>query len=797
MEYLDQRENNEPVVKHYLSKNGAKVQIAEPTGFDAAKFIIRQDDKRYGRDVSFAPSDLTFNSLTDVRGLTHNFGALIADYRANGFESDWKYILAIEGVEYIIGELDFKTAKTDELTYFTTNIIQENDQEILKKREDIEVNLFSDKDLDGNPITPLATQKIFLRATPEKQDSKWDLYEPYYLYRGNPGGGGSFYVDFNPFPVIKKSQIEDTLSPVIQSFGEMDDLAIIEAANTLTNVTLSVKGLNFKMEIDNFVNKFGYATCSFIYKIGENADPGGWVEIFNTGYLKKEGNHSYQLTDQDFTIPNLTIPRDQKLFLWFSFYLDTQNQPFTAQLWVDQGSVEVTSTSTSISSTIETFNLGDAMKQVVKSISGLETDAPRFIGGEFKEQYITNGLLMRNITDQAFTLSLKKILDYLPELNGDYEVNNGKVFFGLYEDFYQNIKIGSFTMPPSEKFESAFNERYTVNEFNFKYGKYEKGNDEDKSREAVHTEMQMLLPNKRVENKKDVNVGFIRDTFLIESTRKEAIKVNDDVATPQDEDIFIIDVVEKEVFVSETFTLYHKMDGNTLKLLNDGSFNFSFLGLTEFQQIIIICDNENSGPWIVGEIEDDVLTLSPISASIGGFNGYAITQFNYYVTDTNLTNRTSEGFEIIENTTTPDGFSNLRFTPKRNTWYYWGRYLSACCAYHLQTNDFIKVTEFIHNGALVTKYQDDGLLTFTEDADIRTSILSLPMYEKALLTPKLVTTPVLAEFSEFWALREKIRKERGYIEVMDTNGNTVNIYPQELEYIWKDNLLNITGEVKA
>ena len=285
-------------IKHFLKREGnAPVEIAEPTGFDAAKFVIKQDDKRYGRDVEFSPSDLTFNENTDFRGLTHRFENLIYDYNAKGFEANWKYILEIDDVQYILGQLDFKTAKTDGFTYFTTNIIQENSQAIIKSREEVAVDLFAATDIDGNEIDPLATTKMYLQATPEKQDSRWEMYEPYYLYRGNPGGGGTFAVEFNPFPVVKESEVEDTLSAVIQSFGNRNDFAIIEAANELTNVTLKIKGLNFKMEIDNFINKFGYATCAFIYKIGENADFNSgnpWVEIFNTGNLKKEGNHVYQ-----------------------------------------------------------------------------------------------------------------------------------------------------------------------------------------------------------------------------------------------------------------------------------------------------------------------------------------------------------------------------------------------------------------------------------------------------------------------------------------------------------------------
>lgn len=52
MEYLDQiGSDNQPVVKHHLRTKTQQIQIAEPVGFDGAKFVVKQDDKRYGRDV--------------------------------------------------------------------------------------------------------------------------------------------------------------------------------------------------------------------------------------------------------------------------------------------------------------------------------------------------------------------------------------------------------------------------------------------------------------------------------------------------------------------------------------------------------------------------------------------------------------------------------------------------------------------------------------------------------------------------------------------------------------------------
>jgi hypothetical protein len=106
-------------------------------------------------------------------------------------------------------------------------------------------------------------------------------------------------------------------------------------------------------------------------------------------------------------------------------------------------------------------------------------------------------------------------------------------------------------------------------------------------------------------------------------------------------------------------------------------------------------------------------------------------------------------------------------------------------------SDVIKVTKFIHNGDLKTKFFNDQRL-FVENAELPTLELNT-----ALLTPKVTVTTVLCNFQQFWDLRQSIHEKRGYIDVMDTNGNTISLFPKNIEYEWQNNLMEVIGEVKA
>lgn len=793
-------------VRHYFEVAGERLEILGPVGFDAANFVLEKEPKRYGSDVSFASDSvqLSFDPNSEINGLTHRFDLIMEHYKRDGFESYFLYILSIDEGDgfndYVIGELDFEESATDEFSYFRCKIIQNSDQAKIKRRMEVSVDVFSDEDSDGEPIAPLITQPVFYRANPLAQESRWELFETYYRVAG--GVGGSFFYDFNPFPVITKSQVENTISPPIDAgavFGR-SDFFIIEAENTIQNGTLKIENLDYSLALTQ-ESPVGFAYGRLFYSVGTSFIIDDAVEVFRTGTMRWDDpdypDNRFDLENASFEFNNITIERDEKLFLFFEFVVNTENGIFFAENTVSGGNITFTGVSTSISSVVQTFKLIDLMNQVVKSISGLEVQAPRFEeGGEFYMQHVFDGKLMRAIVDDSFYISLKDILDHYPEFNGDYQVlENGKVFFGIYEDFYADKKIGSFVQAPDDTFEHSFNKRYSINRLEMKYRKYEKESEEVRSRESVHTEMQLLLPNKRVENVKQVNIGFIRDSLLLESTRKKAIRVDDKTATSNDDDKFILDVIQKSLSQSLTFSVQHfpnSEDNTILKLVNDASFNWLFLGFL-LGDFIEITTDENGGDWLITGIEPTVLELTASGATVADYTGTTQTQLNFNVTATNLTNRTSEGFDVVENVTDPDSLSNLLFTPKRNTHYYWGQYLSTACLYYRTANDLIRVTKFIHNNELKTQFSDDNL-EFIEGASI--NIFVLKVQKPPILDTIVGKTSVLCTFFEFWTLRNGCINERGYVEISDHNGNIINVYPTKLDYQWPEGRLYIDYELK-
>ena len=757
----------------YLKFGDELIEIAEPVGFDASDFSLgREDKKRLGRDVSFAngKSKLELYKDTNYRGLTHEFERVLTERNLNGFEAKVQFIVEIEGIQRVVGDLDYQTAETDELTYFKCAVIQDSNQVVIRRRKDVNVDVFSDEDLDGNKITPLVSEKVLLRATPIQKESTWKTSKP--LGAAIPAGtifGLSIASQFD------KSEIQNTAIPLYGLFNNgSEDFLFLSAVDNLTNVVLEVSNGVWSMEDEGG----GDTAQNIAVKIGTD---------FNTADLFFF-DIPRDVTNYNTTINLRSLVNGEKLWLYFTVFSEFDGTVRNVQF--DNVDISIKVTSTAISSVIEAFRLGNVMEYVIKSISGLNTIAPRFLeGGELYNKFITNGKLIRNIIDQPFEISLKKILGIIRMYYADYQIEDAdNVFFGFYKDFYTNEDLGEFTQAPDQTFLTKFNERHTINKVELKFDKYEKENDEDKSREGVHTQVDYLTPNMMVENKMTIDIDATLDSFLIEKIRRDSFKVTKETATRDDEDIIVLDVIEKGFAFSETVYINHVVpDPLLLNLINDGSFNWSLMGI-QINDFITIT-GQNIGTYRVEALGDTSIDLAAVGGANPTFEGIELTTIDYGVTSTSLTQRTNEGFDIITGTSNTEGFSNLRFTPKRIIKNYWANYLLSACFYQ-DTKD-LKVTRYIHNRDLRTQEAANPLEREGDDIPIEDLVFN----GTAILKPISFETTVIADTKTFFKLSEDIRTKRGFISIKKNDGSIIQGYAYTLEFDTELNLLYIEGEI--
>ena len=793
----------------FKNDSSGEVQIDEPIGYADMDFNLQQKDKGYGRDISFSGGEAQFNF---VNYRNHYLDKLLYFNHFYGFESKVDLIIRQDGYDDVVAELDFASAVSDDFEYFKCKVIQQSSLQIVKRRKSVKVDLFSDKDVDGNAITPLTTQNMLLLNKPVYQKSIWEQSEQYAL---NLETKGNRNYTINPAVNITKSDIDGTQNPFEISGAGFESMQYLESTSSLKKITLKLNGCSGLLQPDG--DNGGKGTIDFSLSVRYGATFATSTSKVLLSKLLSYNSADYTFNAADYVVGIDSLNRGDKIWICYQFTMKETTAFGRLECfgYVNLNSIEITAESSSYNSITPSFRLIDVMRQVVKSTSGLDIVAPRFdVGGAFYDNRLFNGNFLRNAlvntdgTRKPFYISLEDIEKSIVEMNADHEIDsNGDVFFGTEADFYTSYESGFFDNTQFSEMTKVFNPRFSVNEFSYKYKNYQalKENEEVNSADNVHGESKYVFTNKMVENKKEITVEWIRDAFLIESNRRKAIVVSKDTASQDDDTLFCIDAIATagDVSFTEVSFLQHTFDAiaNRLTLRSDGEVNFNSLGITVGSVVVIEAPDKNAGSYAVqanakspGATVDDIvasssLLLLRVSSGVisSSNNGERITKYTYTLDDALVpfTNYTSQGFTSIANLNAPDNYSNLRYSIRRNIDNYYQPYLATCNLYH--KDDTIKNTWYKNNGECITAYNG---ITLKENESFVPSnpILSPFMYDNIIFAN--------VEFTDFIALQNSIRSDRGYIRTIDNNNRVIKVYPVTMKYEILSKELTIKAEEK-
>lgn len=755
-----------------------RILIDEPINFSEIEFILQQKEGKHGRDESFGGEkvQLQFSSSRE-----HYLDRLLEIYNKDYFEGDVKWIVALETGTEFVGEIDFYTADSDDITYFNCSVIVQSSLQIVKRRTDTKVDMFSSKDINGDYIEPLVPINMLLQSKPTIQISQWEQPVDYFRDFRVIDQIDNYY---NPCQNLIKSEIKDTFTFYNQYSDNKGDFELFKAFNNLKNVKLQLDNINV------FVHTDGSNDAAVLVSVnyGATIETSTQINLYNV--ISRTEDISF---NESFTVDIPAIQRGESV--WFSIRvimtLGGGNMSIKGMKML------ATTESTAYNSITPCFRLIDVMRQIVKSISGLEIYAPRYDnGGEFYDNVLTNGNLLRNVTDKPFYVSLEDIEKSInPEHNADSEIAaDGRVFFGIEKDFYTNEECGFFDDTQFSSMKKRINPIYGSNKYSFKYGKYQALKEElaINSADTIHGESIWQFFNQRVENGKECVVQWVRDTFLLEEQRQKSLIVSEDTATQDDDTLFAIDSIatENDQTFTESTTLQHTYNGSTLSLRNDGSVNFIVLGIKAGTTFVIEYPDPNFGDYTVDTVGNTELILTRVSlpAITDTNNGLRLTKYTYTILQETipLTNRTNEGFTAILNLTSPERYSNLRYSVKRNIVNYWNSFLATVNL--ARKAKALLNTYYKNNGLCETEYAG---LRVIENGDYIPSnpIVSPFLYEEMIFTN--------VELSEYLLLQDQIRTRRGFIRCIDQNSRALKIYPSKMSYsVSQGGRLTITGVEK-
>ncbi len=787
----------------FKSDNFGKKEIQEPFGLDAISFSLKQKEKGMARDISLTGGEAMFE-FTHMRN--HELKQLLYYNRKFGFESSVNLIIEIDENNKFVCELDFANSETDDLEYFRCKGIQQGVFQVLKRRNEVKVDVKSDLDIDGNFIGGLVPENMLLLAKPIVQESEWRQVTQFddrltastkltFLK------GTVFSV--NPCVNLLKANIDDSFTFFSPRSTGFNDFLMVTARTNLSEIDIAIKGCSALINTGTTGATSGTVNFKLVLRWG--------AYIEGTGTAYPDSTNKTVLFSKDLTLdsPEFSfignnffykidkLNREDKIWLSYEFLLTPQglsNVSMFCDARLDLTSIDISAGSTAFNSVSQSLRLVDVMRQVVKSASGLEINAPRFeVGGEFYDNRLLDGNFLRVINDKPFSVSLEDLEQSLTEMKADWEIgNDGKIFFGIEQDFYQPIESGFFDNTQFSEMNKTFNPKYKTNEFRYKYKNYQslKENEEPNSADTIHGESRFTFFNKLVENKKDNEIEWTRDAFLIEETRRKALIIEENTASQNDDTLFCIDSIATEFdnTFTESASFNHVFNTATarLSLTNDGTVNFVSIGIQAGSVFKIESPDPNTGTYTVYSVLNNILELTGTSGGVSA-NGVRPTKFTYALDSdfTPFTNYTDQGFSETENLGSADSYSNRRYSIARNIYNYWRPYLATCNLYW--KDRVIKNTWYKNNGDYTAKYAGVKL---TEKADF------IP--DNPILSPVLYNDMVFAnvEFEDFILLQNNIRSQRGYIRTIDNNDQVIKIYPVDMDYKLLEKELTIKGEEK-
>ena len=760
-------------------------EIAEPIGFDGAKYVKKQLPNRWTRDVEyFAIDGLTFpnafneklqesrvfNPQGDISHyMDYGFHFLMENRRLKGSEMKVGYKISRNGIDFKEFELDNRGDDvTDGETYYKSKLIEIGVVADHFRNLKNTFNAFSNKNWKDETITPIEHFNYLCKATPVGSISSFKQNDTFQYLNTEPFTQfDDFYI--NPAQVITEFS-DNTLGWFSPVSTNPNDFGLIIAIVDTTNI---------KVEIDldlDWEALGGDIYYSIRLQVGNGSI--GYTILDSYGFETPETgiiNQSY-----NYQLDTLIVGQKLNCFLYVEGFIRINIRKFN---------IKVTSIQTDLDLVVPAVRYIDLIKQGGKFVNNLPVVAPRFdLGGQFYDQAVFSRSLLEQ-RKELYTTN-EDLQQSLQEVCADVEISKDKIDIRQHQDFYENQEIASFLVIPSEDYNEPYNETYLINNFGFGYKNFEQDRDTKNTTNSFHTFSEWLPKNERADKEKKIENDLIRDTFLKQTTFDLAIKTPS-TSTEKDEKLFIEDMVRLAPNSSNEFvrTLLMRWQDGKLEILNrntlgtneEAILNWNNLGLAIGSNFEIL-SGANVGNYTIFSINEqgNILTLTPIGF-IAQVSGNYTIRIKHFYSNVLWQTRTNQGFTIA-----PEGYSNLAYTIKRNI-KYWYYYLASATLYCKKNI----VNSFFKNFGKLETQLDTESQPVIEDATILYADLPNPLVE-----PILIKATIVANYEDVVEYLENYKTTKGFVRLYTPSSKVVKIYPNNFEYTIATNQADVQGEKK-
>ena len=726
-----------------LTINNTEFDIIEPIGFDGVDFQLIRDKDLHSINQESAGNKVDFEFQKDIHYNIIN--QLFDEYNTKGFNGVASIKVLYNSNIWFSGDCDFSTVDTDLVTYFKCQFLKRDKLYYLEKNKDIAVDLnaatYVDEDTN-EPLLPIALKELYIE----------------------------------PLELVKTSIFEDTQElayPTLGIFNNIRNNTTYEINDTLNWLDINEEDsdgakrrkqlISAKENLNDISIKFEFASGTQFKSI---ANPSTITLMLLYGDerpdLSADGDGDWYNQTTKQVVYTASVLADQTISIPNEFNFNIDNLPRGGGIWVyweinksfgtnaifynKNSKITIVGTAKTYGSLTKGANYVDCVKDLVKKSANINN--VQFNIQDYNENIAFNVNLLRNLTDQSFNIKWNDVKKQLKER--DYGAKYDELTDTLVIDkrdafFTDNRIIDIVDFQRKDKFKISEDSQFIINQFNYKYSKYQSLNENEVSgnRSSVHGNTEWELVNKGYEGSISVDLSFIRDSFMIQEVRNKANDLKNDTSTNNDDTIFLIDsTLETGVtFQEEVFYMSASFSDGVQTFANNGEYSFLNLGIKPLQTVTI----NNTSDFRVTEVDRYTLTLEPLSgASI--FNGIGNYKIKYFINGGTY-------FAIKTN-----GLFNGNFSVRQNI-KHWQKTLSICSYY-------------TKNSYVNRVYNEDATARINNLVE-RTKI----KYVEPLHTPRIIEGQLKISVDEFTAIKNN---PNGYIEMYNAKDETIKIFIQEV-----------------
>lgn len=773
--------------------------------FNIDNFIIGDSEK-----ISFLEysNPIGFDIVKKVYNEKGCDGKILFGWKAKNGTNE--YDLLGEGYELNLNK--YKESYEKSMMKIETEIKKREVQNKFLTREDVSVNLFSEKDLDNLPCDPLVLEDVYFKEGVRKKSNFYYFDITQNLYNG-------------PLLLITASSPVKTFQFV---YIRSDDFELGDNENNASgyfffynynwssetwsisyiyrgSLLASLSDLpNVEIEISNLeVHALQYLA---------NSDP----NFSMNAVIKLNGNIVRRVKLEDFTMisPDVQFKRSEIKVLNKKYQIGNLKQNETVEILFETNdsngaffrtidtstSFEISADLTSPLRKTKVIRLKNAIERLSRLYSGVDLPVESIIispGGYYYNTAISTGMFMRGLPDvyntNKITTSFKELFYESASklLALGFDLQDEKIIVEDIAYFFKDLETYDFS--DKEFIQEDYNlENDVENSYNqliFGSKKYSTNKRSDLLN--YNTKLEALSPLKSVKTKFDKAINAIIDEDKIsEMILDKSTSTNDN-----DDDLIMFDVVHVDNYEDEGILsdAVHYSEGGYL-WINSYETPFDILPLF-VGGFLEITSGLNTGNWEILVIDKYKIKLNRTS---GIEAGTSETPIKFIVSDIDK-NRTDEGFSIVDNVKDRKSATNLRHNPKYQMarWFpFYGSGLNK----KLSSEEII-VTNYKNNGDVILNPNSTELnneLQGETTLKVNETLERLRDYRQPFFSGQTIEITLMeVKFNEFFKCYNQWRygeNNRGYISV----GN-VKLYPfgtKAFNFAGSLNELTLRGKIK-